>query len=74
MNKISSYSWITISPAYGRDYKNKAAAEKDFRDGKDFRLHSLEFGGSYCSIRDFVPGSRIELRYDKMRKVTSFKI
>jgi hypothetical protein len=27
---------ISVTPAYGRDYKNKAQAQKDWDDDKDF--------------------------------------
>lgn len=33
---------ITLTPAYGRDYKTKSGAQKDFDTGKDFILNSLD--------------------------------
>ena len=56
----------TIKAAYGRRYVSKALAEKDWQDGKDFYM--LADGGSpsrysYCSIRDFEPGDKVELRF-----------
>jgi hypothetical protein len=58
----------TVSPAYGRDYNNKADAEIAFREGKDFKYHS-PFGSGYCSIRDFEPGAMVKIRYKKMQQV-----
>lgn len=29
-------SWITVTPAYGRDYKNQKAARADWDADKDF--------------------------------------
>tara|TARA_R110002051_G_scaffold140428_1_gene213173 strand:- start:2764 stop:2997 length:234 start_codon:yes stop_codon:yes gene_type:complete len=55
----------TITPAYGRDYKNKRDAQADFDKGLDF-VHQPS--GRYCSKRDF-PGKKLVLRYGKMRKV-----
>lgn len=62
-----------LTPAYGRDYKSKKAVEKDFRDGKDFVLNSIN-GGGCCSIRDFVPGQKVQIRYSKNTKVTIVKV
>jgi hypothetical protein len=63
--------YCTLSPAYGRDYKSKKEVEEAFREGKDFLFESLSGGhcGSYCSIRDFAEGVRVNIRYGKMRKV-----
>ena len=32
---------LELAPAYGRDYKSKAAVLKDWEDGKDFRFVGL---------------------------------
>lgn len=37
-----------LLPAYGRPYKSRVETEKDWNDGKDFRI----FKGPYCSVRD----------------------
>jgi hypothetical protein len=66
MNKLTSG---TLTPAYGRDYKSKAEVEKAFRDGKDFQYNSFN-GSGYCSINDFAPGSKVQLRYKNIRSVT----
>ena len=39
---------IILTPAYGRHYETFEQAQKDWKDGLDFRLLS----GPYCSIRD----------------------
>lgn len=62
-------NWLTLSPAYGRDYKSKAEVEADFRSGKDFKMETLGQGGTYCSIRDFAKGTKVMVRYAKMRSV-----
>lgn len=60
--------YITVSPAYGVDYKNKSNAVQDWRAGKDFVLESnIERGGTYCSNRDFPANSKITIRYDRKR-------
>lgn len=52
----------TVTPAYGRDYKSKAAALADWKAGKDFR-HALT--GQYLSIRDNIPD--VWIRYNRLR-------
>jgi hypothetical protein len=64
---------IILSPAYGRDYKSKAALLADWESGKDFILHSIWESG-YCSIRDIASLAEqgidsISFRYGGMRKV-----
>ena len=54
-------------PAYGRDQKTKAEVEKAFREGKDFE-GGYQIGFKLCSVRDFAPGIKVELRYAKLSK------
>jgi len=63
----------TLTPAYGRDYSNKADIVKDFRAGKDFRIH-WPTGSTYCSISDGVIGEMVKLRFDKGRKAIFYAI
>lgn len=63
---------LTIIPAYGRDYRSRAAAIADWQAGKDFLAHSVN-GSGYCSVRDsaaFLKDgiTHVSLRYDKQRK------
>ena len=46
LNQVTSPLWLV--PAYGRKYKTKHDAVKDWQAGKDFLID----GGPYCSIRD----------------------
>ena len=56
---------LHLTPAYGRDYKNKSLALADWFAGKDF---ILALTGQYISKRD-ADGLSIYIRYDKMRKL-----
>ena len=56
---------LHVTPAYGRDYKNKAQAVADWFAGKDF---VLGLTGQYISKRD-AEGMSIWVRYDKQRKL-----
>lgn len=57
---------IHATPAYGRDYKSKAAVIKDWTEGKDFRC---ALTGKYLSVRDEIPGVQIWIRYNKLRNI-----
>lgn len=56
---------LHITPAYGRDYRNKAQAIADWVAGKDF---ILAMTGQYISKRD-AENFSVWIRYDKMRKL-----
>lgn len=64
--------YITVVPAYGRDYKSKAAIMADWKEGKDFQIAT--FGpddGRYCSSRDTFPaGTVIMGRYKRLEQIT----
>jgi hypothetical protein len=63
----------TLTPAYGRDYTNKAYIEKDLRNGKDFILNT-PLGTTYCSILDFHKGETLNVRYMQKYHTTSFTL
>lgn len=47
--------YMTVVPAYGRDYKSEAAAVADWNAGLDFRIQDIGMGrddGRYVSVRD----------------------
>lgn len=69
-----SANYLTVSPAYGRDYKSKAEATAAFAEGQDFKMESLGQGGTYCSARDFEHGVWVSIRYEKMTKITNYRI
>jgi hypothetical protein len=66
---MSTPNGATLTPAYGRDYSTGKAAIADFLAGKDFSLASIFHGSGYVSVRDFVAGDRVSIRYGKLRKV-----
>ena len=61
---------LTVSGAYGKDYKSAADAKIAFLSGKDFKMESIGQGGTYCSVRDFQPGLTVMVRYAGKTKVT----
>ena len=62
---------ITLTPAYGRDYRSKREAVEAFKSGADFILNSFtsQFDGKPCSIRDFSPGDAVKVRYNNLTRV-----
>ena len=40
-----SYKSLTVSPAYGRDYKSKKAVLVDWNDDKDFTIQDMYKSG-----------------------------
>ena len=63
---------ITITPAYGRDYKSKEEILKDFNSGKDFVIASFvhPYCGKYANKEDFKKEGlkQVTVRYSKLRK------
>ena len=70
---------ITLTPAYGRDYKSKAAAQSDLDAGKDFILndYASRWNGkpvnkdqlvNHLALREVV------VRYGGLRKTAILKV
>jgi hypothetical protein len=65
----------TISPAYGRDYKNKKDIQKDFDDNKDFIIE--DFMNPYCGKyvnKEQMEQDSVQVRYAKMTKICNIKV
>lgn len=56
----------TLTPAYGRDYKSKAAILVDFNAGKDFLLQPQ---GVPINKAQIAQGVVVNIRYGQLRKV-----
>lgn len=65
---LESIAFQVLVPAYGRDYRSRAALLKDWVNGKDF---ACAWSGQYCSCRDFQEDK--QFRYDKSQKTTYLK-
>jgi hypothetical protein len=61
---------MTLTPAYGRDYKSAKAAKADYAENKDFVVN--QFGhphdGRYANRAD-LDGQSVTLRFGNLRKV-----
>lgn len=67
-------SYLTVVPAYGRDYKSAKELRADLIGGKDFRIESFGRSGQYFSVRDLSSMQRegittLNIRYNRLTKV-----
>ena len=60
-----NYNSMTLTPAYGRDYKSKAAVLTDFNNNKDFILQPEE---KPINKEQIPQGTLLQFRYGKLRK------
>tara|TARA_R100001440_G_scaffold21942_1_gene35791 strand:+ start:151 stop:369 length:219 start_codon:yes stop_codon:yes gene_type:complete len=66
-------SYLTLLPAYGRDYKSKTAIVNDLNALKDFLISNT---GSYVNKQQFkeLSISSFNVRYDQQRKIANINI
>ena len=64
-------SHITLTPAYGRDYRNKQEVKADFEADKDFLLQDFfsPYDGKPINKSQILPGKKVNIRYSNLRKV-----
>ena len=64
---------LTLTPAYGRDYKSKVKAIKDFESDKDFVAisHDPRQRAQYTNRHDLkdMGHKQVRIRYAKLSKV-----
>ena len=66
-------NYITLLPAYGRDYKSKKSIINDLNGLKDFVISHT---GQYINKPQFkeLNISSFNVRYDQLRKITNINI
>ncbi len=69
-NKITE-NYLSLVPAYGRDYRSSREAKQSFLSGRDWIDARC---GSYCSVSDFASGVTVNLRYKQLRSVAVVKV
>jgi hypothetical protein len=65
---------ITLTPAYGRDYKSQKEVKADWKNGKDFIIADIvhPYSGKPCSIRDVDSlGGKVMIRFNKNTKIVA---
>ena len=68
---------MTLTPAYGRDYKSIKAVTKDFENNKDFIIADIVDSdcGRYVNKEQLIGGQRqVNVRYDNLRKICVIKV
>jgi len=66
-------NFITLLPAYGRDYKSKRVIIDDLNNNKDF-LESTSLRAINKQQFKELNISSFNVRYDQQRKITNIKI
>ena len=66
---------ITLTPAYGRDYKSKAAVLIDWNKGLDFIINDISspWDGKPCNRQD-LKNETVKFRYSRLTKVFVHKV
>ena len=66
-------NFITLLPAYGRDYKSKKAIIEDLNNNRDFLESTTR---KYINKQQFkeLGITSFNVRYDQQRKITTIKI
>jgi hypothetical protein len=71
--------YLTLIPAYGRDYKSKVKVIADWEDGKDFRVCD-PFVSGYLTKReleDYVAAHgpyTVNIRYNRLERIATIVI
>lgn len=66
-------TYYELTPAYGRDYKTKAAVIADFEANKDF-IGDYQLNFQYVNKEQIQKGSTVNLRYNSNRRVAVVKV
>lgn len=62
---------ITLTGAYGRDYRSKKAVLEDIKANKDFILNDISnpYNGKPCLPLTDLKGQKVMIRYKKLSQV-----
>jgi hypothetical protein len=73
---VQANDWLTLVPAYGRDYQTAEAVLAHWKEGRDFRIQdiSCRWNGSYTSCRDHGPDASPEMKALESVERTTFKV
>jgi len=67
---------MTLTPAYGRDYKSKAEVQADFDGNQDFKIASVgPWMGAYVTKAELKGNeAEVNIRYAKNTKVAVLSV
>lgn len=71
--------YLTIVPAYGRDYTSQKAVREDWNANKDFIIQDISSPDNGRAINksdaeQFSPGITVNIRYKKFTQVLPIKL
>lgn len=68
--------YLTLVPAYGRDYKSKKEVTADFNAEKDFRISDFFSGsdGRLVNRQQIDAGTTVNIRYKKLQNICQIKL
>lgn len=69
--------FLTVVPAYGRDYKSKKEVMQAWSEGKDFLVDCMmrpELDGKYLNKDDAPKGATLNVRYLRQTRVCVIKV
>ncbi len=66
--------FMTLVPAYGRDYKTAKAAKEDFAANKDFMMASIVDGGRYINREQIESGTVVNIRFKRLTQIAQVKL
>ena len=69
-------AYVTLVPAYGRDYKNKKEVQTDWDADKDFLINDMShpYNGKYINKPQASKGDTMMIRFKQLRNVHVIKI
>lgn len=71
-----THTYLTLSPAYNRDYKSREQVEKDWNDNKDFVIRTPNIRGRYINKSDAIWNGvkEVSIMYDSYTKNHIIKV
>jgi len=67
--------YLTLVPAYGRDYQSAKAVKADWYAGKDFQIATIgPDDGRYMNKQDARPGDVLNIRYCRLTRILVIRI
>lgn len=68
--------FLTLVPAYGRDYKSGKSVQEDFNGNKDFLIADFlhPYYGKPINREQIDPGTTVVVRYKNRTRIKSFQI
>lgn len=68
--------YLTVVPAYGRDYKSKKEVQAAWDAGQDFQIQDMSspHNGRYINKQDATKGMTLNVRYKGLREIHVIKV